>query len=178
MTSRSPGSLADLEGARRAPASLPASEVPRPATKAPDPPGTITGRRAQQRRPAPRKEEPSGVTGTTVELPLELAEKLRAHAKTEGWTLEWVCLVAVQATYDRLKGVFPAPTELALFPNAAPPSRRPARSSGATRRVTLRTRQANLAGLDQVAAELGAPSRTALLMEALRLYFADHMDHS
>ncbi|MDO5287606.1 MAG: ribbon-helix-helix domain-containing protein [Actinomycetia bacterium] len=73
---------------------------------------------------------------------------------------------------DLLRATFQTPSGPRPFQvsqDETSPTPNPARSTD----VDPFTRQANLDRLDELAAELGAPSRTALLVQALRLYLKE-----
>lgn len=137
------------------------------APKASRRPATATEPRGK-RRPLPGGVGP--LRGTTLSLPVDLVSQVRERARAEGIVLGEMLLDALAATREDLRGQFKdnqAAVSDGLFVRR---SRRA--SNGATAHLGVRLLAENLDVIDKLVAEVGAPSRSALIAAALRMYLS------
>lgn len=121
-----------------------------------------------KRRPLPGGVGP--LRGTTLSLPVDLVSQVRERARAEGVVLGELLLDALTATREDLRGQFKdnqAAVSDGLFVRR---SRRA--SNGATAHLGVRLLAENLDVIDKLVAEVGAPSRSALIAAALRMYLS------
>lgn len=151
-----------------APAKRIKNSSPTPRTKAPRPQAAV-----------PRVEVGQDVAskGVGVLLPKSLDARLRAHHDTTKKSFPTILMDAVEATYDRLPAHIAKATgrdkeapKSSLFGRTTGAQRRVLDSDEGTIRHTIRLSERNLGVLDDITADMHAPSRTFLIVTALDAY--------
>jgi len=169
------GKLAPLAGEPAPAASTPPHPSPPLPAEQPDAPAPAAApARRRGGPPRSRPAQPTGARPVSIALDTDVREALRAFAARTQLTQPTVALRAVQAHADELEGHWRRPTTEAgsMFEGAtAPPRVGPARST-----AQMKLSEADLGTLADLVERWGAPSRSALLNEALRRYLIRNQD--
>jgi len=132
-------------------------------------------------KPVPAKAKPKNRSGTrpvttAVYLPRSVRDRLRTAADRDGLTYTDILLDAIDAEHHRLADLL-GPTQIARRDDSLFSGRRPARgaqrSSGDDQiQITVRPTRDDLAVIDQLVAEHGAPSRSGMAAAVLDAYLS------
>lgn len=143
-----------------------------PAESSPVPAPVTPKAKTPKQRPAASSKSSGGGRVTSLTLPLELHQRLRAHTVGSGLNHSETILAAIESQHAQLPALVAAaqattpPQGGGLFPDPTVP-----RPSGPARTTAhLRTTAANLAVIDALVASTGAASRSQLIATALKAY--------
>ena len=155
---------------KQATATAPAG-VEEPAAPAAAPAAASPAETSGRRKPPAQRPGKAALTtrATAISLPPELIDQVRERARRDGVSQPDLLLDALSATQERLGSVFSeearTPVSDGLFIRRPRPG-----ETKAVGTLSLRLIEENIATIDRLAEQLGAPSRSALIAAALRLY--------
>lgn len=156
---------------RPAPAATPAASEDRTPSAPPDSPER-TPRKVPERRSEPRSETVGTVRQVALSMPAAVVQAVRDRARRDGISQPEVLMDALVATQERLPDVLPISRKRpALQSDGLFVRREPApRDEEPLVTLTVRMLTTNVRAIDDLVEQVGAPSRSALCVAALRDY--------